>query len=732
MSRNYELLRNLPSPQVPAPARVLRPTYSPQPFETPAPSTEAPITAYLRTVWKTKWTVLAFALTVSGLVGIASMLMKPTYDGVARIAIYKENQGLLDLKQGNVGSTEDPDYTVTLDTQAKIMESEQLAIRVIQEMGLAQNPEFVSRKGQGEGYRAALEKFHNSLRVLKVPHTRLLEIRFSSSNPKLAADVANTLANTYIDHTFEVRYEATMQASKRLSDELTSLQEATNRADSKLIEYQRTHRMVGADALIETRLADLNKDLTAVEVEKTQKEAEYNLARTHDADRVSHVEANSLLDRLRDRESQLSTEHAKMTSVMGDANPQVVEIKNQLTDVRQTISSELERMKHRVTNNYLTIVNRETWLRQALEKQKEEASQHNQDAIEYNNLKREADTNRQLYTDLLQKLKEAQVAAGLRSDNIRVEGVATVPQKPAKPDLPFNLGMALFGGLVGGIILTLIRDNFNDSVRNAEQAENITGVPALVAIPNAAVLPGSSAKAGSSWKIGGQHISSAPIIKLEPPMIESYRALRTLALLHFSGRSPGVILVTSSLPSEGKTTTAVNTAIAFSQHGRRVLLVDADMRNSSVHKAWGFDAAAAGLSTVLFGNDRIEEVLLRAPKYDNLFILPAGPPPGDPSELLSSVAMKDLISAVRNQFDFVIVDAPPVLGVTDSLVLAGLVDAVLVVVKEMSTPKQALARTRELLLKAKAAEVGVVLNDVEHANLSGYYNSPYYSRYRSG
>jgi capsular exopolysaccharide synthesis family protein len=685
--------------------------------------------AYIRAAWNRKWTALGFAFAVTALVAAVSFAMKPTYEGVARIAIYRDNQGLLDLKQGNLASSDESDYTVTLDTQAKIIESDAIASRVIRDMGLDRNSEFVRVIGRQDSNRAAMQKFHNSLRVMKVPHTRLLEIRFASSNPKLAADVANAIADSYINHTFEVRYEATMLSSKRLSDELSSLQEATNRAESKLLEYQRTHRMVGSDELINTRLADLNKDLTAVEVEKTQKQAEYYLARAHAPDRVGRMEPNSLLDRLRDRESQLSIEYAKMTSVMGEANPQVIETMNQLADVRQTISSELKRMEHRVTNDYLAIVSRENWLRQALEQQKEEAAQHNQDAIEYNNLKRDADTNRQLYTDLLQKLKEAQVAAGLRADNIRIEGVATVPLKPSKPDIPFNIGMALCGGLIGGIILSLVLDSFDDSVRNVEQAENISGVPALVVIPKAMDLSEGETIPTMHWKFGRQQSANTSIIKADPPMIESYRALRTLALLHFSDCSPHSLLFTSSLPGEGKTTTAVNTAIAFSQNSARVLLMDADMRNSSVYKAWGIDSSAAGLSTVLTGKDRLEEVLLQAPKHENLFILPAGPPPADPCKLLSGESMKDLLSLVRQGFDYVIVDAPPVLGVTDTLVMAGLVDAVLVVVREMSTPKQALARTRKLLIEAKALEVGVVLNGVEQGTLTNNYYYPYNSKH---
>ncbi len=233
--------------------------------------------------------------------------------------------------------------------------------------------------------------------------------------------------------------------------------------------------MVDADQLIGPRLGDLNKDLTAVEFEKTEKEAKYNLVRSNDPDQVAHIDANSLLERLRTRESELSAEYAKVTSEMGPANPQVIELKDQLDEIHRSIAAELNRMRHRVSNEYLTILKRETWLRQALESQKREANQQSQAAIEYDNLKREADANRQLSADLLQKLKEAEMAAGLHADNVRIEGLATVPTKPSEPNIPFNLAMALFGGLIGGVFLALVRDHLDNTVRSAQDAENISG-----------------------------------------------------------------------------------------------------------------------------------------------------------------------------------------------------------------------------------------------------------------
>ena len=724
MSRNYDILRKAGQEIEESLHRNIQLPPLSETTGLPGRLNEAPITTYIFMVWQRRWTVMGFALLITLIVGIISFATKPTYEGVAEIAIYRENQGLLSVRQDAHDSSEDSDYTVTLDTQAKIIEGGEIANQVIQKLGLDRNPDF-NRNGHrrvNDGRNAIMERFHDSLTVVKVPHTRLLQIRFLSPNPRLAAEVANALAKAYIDHTFKVRYDSTMQASKRLADELADLQKATDDAEARLVAYQRTHGMVGAEQLTGTRLADLNKDLTDVEVERTRKKAEYNLVGSGGPDEVKGVEPNSLLERLRARESEVSTEYAKLTTVMGDANPQVKALKNELDNVRGSIAAELDRMRHRVSNEYRALTARENWLRSALENQKREAARQNEETIEYNDIKGEADNNRRLYADLLHKLKEAEVAAKFGADNVRIEALATVPTKPSKPNTPFNLAMALFGGVIGGVVLAFIRDTFDGSVRNAQQAESISGAPTWAMIPKAIELTGTVSNS-KGLPSRGQYSRAAAIVKPDSPVIESYRALRSLVLLHFSETSPRALLVTSPLSGDGKTTTAINAAMAFAQNGRRVLLIDADFRNPSVHQAWGHTAPTEGLST-LFGNaSRFEKLLLRCPGRDNLFILPAGPAPRDPAALLGGERMRQLIFNLRQQFAYVFIDAPPVLGPSDALVLAAEVDAVLLVVRESSTPQQALARSCALLQKAKARTVAIIVNAVEKRHLSDYYYS---------
>jgi len=727
MSRDFEIAQAGLAATPGTSARLLNGSEQLQPNSIPVK--ESPLAVYLQTLWNRKWMILCVTALGTAAMALFSALQQPVYEGVAQIGIYKDSPGALNVKQEMpAGTTEESDYTVALDTQAKIIEGDGIASEVIANLGLEHNPHFIKKAAtavnsqNGTNYKVALLKFHNSLRVIKVPHTRLLELRFSSTDPKLAADVANALADAYIDHTFDVQRETTIQATKRLSQELATLEEATKQSEAKLVAYQQTHRMVGSTDLVAARLAELNKNLTEVETQKTQKEAEYRLIMAaKQPDIVQTVQPNGLLEQLRNRESQLSTEYAKLSASLGPAHPQLIGVKNQLDDVRASIQNELRRMVRRAENDYGSLNQREAWLRNALAAEEHNSAQQNQDAIEYNNLKRDADSNRQVFTDLQLRLKEAQLAAGLRADNIRIEAPATIPQRPSKPDIPVNLGLGFFASLAIGIGLVLVLEDLDTSIRSAEEAQSISGAMALGVIPNASKL--NRTAVNSSGLIAPAASQCAGLV---PHDAEPYRALRSLLLLSYA--SPRVLLVTSSLPGEGKTTTAINMATTFAQSGRRVLLIDADMRKAAMDKNFPYQE---GLSEVLRGELDAAQVIVRSPNTaEKLFVLTAGTPVSDTTDLLGGSRLQQLLQVVKAQFDHVIIDTPPVLGVTDTLLMTSCSDAVLLVVRQSITPRQALARTRELLARANAINVSVVLNGVTGMNLPGYgYGSSY--RYHS-
>jgi capsular exopolysaccharide synthesis family protein len=387
----------------------------------------------------------------------------------------------------------------------------------------------------------------------------------------------------------------------------------------------------------------------------------------------------------------------------------------------------------KVRDQYLAAVQRERLLTGVFEQQKQEANQLSEAAIEYTSLKRDADTNRSLYQDLLQRLKEASVTAGLRSSNIRVVDVARIPIVPAKPNVPRNIALGFLLGLAGGVGLAFLQESLDTTVANLEQLSTITALPALGTIPLQLAAHGHRKRLSSGVVSNEEQEATGPVTYSRPKSeaAESYRALRTSILLSSFGAPPKVILVTSALPQEGKTTVSTNSAMVLAQKGGRVLLVDADLRRPGVGKALGIKTSA-GLSTVLSGVDKVEDALVPFPQLPNLQILPAGPIPPNPVELLGSSVMKDYIARWRDEYDHIVIDTPPCLSVTDSVVLSVDADRVILVARSGQTPKAALRRASELLVQVNARVMGIVLNAFNMRSADGYYyyyGSKYASRY---
>ena len=394
----------------------------------------------------------------------------------------------------------------------------------------------------------------------------------------------------------------------------------------------------------------------------------------------------------------------------------------------------------------MTSLRREGMLHDALERQKQEANKLNESAIEYNMLKRDSETYRALYEGILEKLKEAGVSAGLKANNFRIVDPARLPTYPVEPNIPRNLGFALLLGLATGVGMAFLKEGLDNTIRTTEQAQNISGLPSLGMIP----LSSKSTQDGPNAKRLTIASSKEPVelvtqARPQSQMAESYRALRTSLLLSNIGAPPKVIMVTSALPQEGKTTTSINVAVVLAQalarKGGSVLLIDADLRRPSIHKHLGMGQQSAstseerlrGLSDVLTGNTTPEQAIPRTailPTVTNLFVLPAGSQPPYPAELLASPKMREVLAELREVYDHIVVDTPPTLIATDAVVLSTRADAVVLVIRSEQTKKHDLRRARDLLAQVNANVVGVLLNAVDLTS-SDYYYSEYRNKYSS-
>jgi capsular exopolysaccharide synthesis family protein len=628
----------------------------------------------------------------------------------------------------------------------------------VKELGLDRRPEFGGKTAalpssldlapdplQADAGRTSglLSSFRGNLKVTLSPNSHIIKVSFRSPDKDLTANVVNTLMSTYTENNFKSRFDSTMQASDWLSKQLVDLQMKVETSQEKLVRYQKEHEILGIDEkqnITTAKLDELNKALTAAESERMDKESVYRLVQAGDADTIASAagaldaagagnQSGGLLESLRTKEADLKIQAAELSTQFGPSYPKLAQLENQLKEIDAQLLAETKKVGGKIRGQYMAALQRENMLHDALEKQKQEANKLNESAIEYSLLKRDLDTNRQLYEGLLEKLKEAGVSAGLRSNNFRIVDVARVPTAPVEPNIPRNLAFAFMLGLTSGVGLAFLLEGLDSTVRTTEQAQMISGLPPLGMIP----LGSRTAREGANPKrlviaTSKEAVELITQVRPQSQMAESYRALRTSLLLSNLGAPPKVIMVTSALPQEGKTTTSINCAVVLAQKGIRVLLIDADLRRPSIHKTLGM-GPRSGLSNVLTGSATLQQAITRSPTLPNLDVLPAGTPPPNPAELLASSNMRDVLQELRGQYDHIVVDTPPTLSVTDAVVLSPRADAIVLVIRSGQTTKQALRRSRDILMQVNAKVSGVLLNAVDLSSPDYYYYYEYQGKY---
>jgi capsular exopolysaccharide synthesis family protein len=698
---------------------------------------DAPEERFAASLWRIirsrKRTVAAFTLVVVVIVVTASLLMKPQYEAVGQVVFHRENDsGVLGFKGVDASLVEDPEDRAAIDTQIGILETDALAMLVINDLHLDKNPKFAGRAGQSGNEDRLVESFHKNLKISKVKGTRLIEIRFRSTDPKLAADAVNQLASAYLDQYYKSQIQASTQISDFLASQLKELQAKVEESRQKLIDYQKENGIFGLDEkqnIVTAKLDDLNRELTAAEGDRVQKEVNYRLARSGQPELIAKLEPDNLVTKLRGQQADLENQMAQASVQLGAAHPKIVELSKQIAQARQSVEAEIRRVAEQITYGYKSALGREQMLRHALEAQKQTADKLNANVIQSDILKHEFETNRKLYEDLLQKQKEVSISASLKSSNIWIVDPARPPRLPAEPNIPRNLALSLLFGMFGGVLVAFGLTKMNEKIISLEQAEIVSPLPSLGVVP----LLGPKNKNGASAQLNDVYGSVKPelVSSLRPMSLaaESYKAIVTSILLSHRAH-PAVILVTSALPGEGKTTVSTNLAIALARLRRRVLLVDTDLRRPSVHRAMRL-SAITGLGALLRKPAALDEVVVSCPDVPNLFVLPAGPINlSEDTELLVS-SFKDLVDRWRIQFDHIIIDTPPVLAMTDAVRMSVEADSVILVIRSGQIAKKEFLRAQDLLLKVNARLTGFVLNGTELDSSEFHYFYGYYGRDQS-
>ncbi len=701
---------------------------------------------------------LTFLLTLVTVVTIATFKMKPVYVATAQVEVDRETSNLLPFQSSSVDyGYYDPDSYI--ETQAKVLESDTLALQTIKSLQLWKYPEFrssqrtiaeldgISSSSQPGPNQAPLSRpailsaFLGRLSVSRIPNSDLLKVSFESEDPRLAALVVNAHVQNFSEYQTQSRYDSAQRASQWLEDQLATQQAKMQQSEDARIAYEKQNQIwtvsEGQD-LATQKLADLNTRLTAAQAERMKDEASYTMIKNGQVADSQAVQQNTVVQDLHSQQAHLQDQYAAALSKYGPNYPTVQHLQAQLDSVASSLKKEEEIVAQEITTEYETARKNEEFLQAAVNAQKSQASEQAQKMVQYNILKREADTNTQMYQSLLQKLKEASLSAGLRSSNVRIVDAAMIPPSPASPQKARDIGLAFIVGLVGGIGLAFFREYLDNTVKTPDDIETLTHLPSLAIVPS---LPGSTYIRPTSRMLKGADAQAArengkrvALIAHEQPqsqIAEAFRALRTSLLLSRADQPPQVILVTSALPKEGKTTAAVNLAMTLAQLGDRTLLIDSDLRKPGIGKLLGTNGGpSTGLSSYLAGACDLPGCTHSWPGAPELSVIPSGPIPPNPAELLSSQRLVDAIEALRQQYKFIVVDSPPIMLATDAVIVSTWSDGVLIVARSGETPKGAFSRAHELLGGVKCRLLGVILNAVNTAAPEYYYRYyPYYGDY---
>ena len=652
--------------------------------------------------------------------------MPKKFAAESRVMVNADGVSPLDVSE--MPDRADTEYAVSLATHADVLESDTLALQVIHQLSLEEIEKqhthslFANATEAGFPLEAAperrsqmLRRFHRNLAVHVIGGTRLISVNYLDRDPALAAAVVNALVNDYLQQYFQTRYVATRQASDWLSGQLTELKNDVEVSQQRLVEYQKQTGLLGeseTNNIVMSKLEEINRQVSAAEANRIIKEAVWKLAKSGDPELISSVAGSSfvqgvsapanstqlgLLPSLRAQEAQLKADIAQTAMRVGPNFPKLVQMRGQLAELQASIAAEVEKISARAENDYLAAKTAEEMERSLLERQKQEANKLNSSAIEYGILKREVDARRDLYQSMQAKLTQATVLAGLRSSNIVVVDPARTAAKPSTPSYLLNLGLGMGVGLLGGIGLALIHDGADRKLHSPADLKRHTGLGTLGVLPD--------------LNRPGANVAE-----------ERIRALRTSLLLSNSPQ-PKVLLVTSALPNEGKTTVSSMLAQSFAEHYERVLLVDADLRKPSVRVDFESGVTERGLSDLLAGlSGETSEASERG-----LQVICAGDEVSRPAALLGSSRMKTLLEAWSESFDLVVLDTPPVLAFTDAVILSQYADAVLLVVRAHSTSSDSVQRALEALHPAHAPLIAPVLNGMNFhsAAYSQYYGHRY-------
>jgi succinoglycan biosynthesis transport protein ExoP len=715
-------------------------------------------THYLLVIWRQRWKIIAFVATCLLATYLISARLTPIYEATAKIDVDRHiNQTVVGPEQSPVSSGDDVE--AFLATQREIILSDAVVRPVAERYNLLQLESQLDRLG-GENIRRKLGApiTLKYLDVTRPLNTYLLDINYRSPDPKLAADVANAVANSFVQHNFDIKMRNSGYLSVYVQKQLEDLKAKMERSSEALAAFEKEMNVINPEektSIIADRIKQLNTEFTQAQADRAHKEAALNSVQNGSvAAQMNSTQADEL-NKLQDRLNQANTNLADKASIYGANNKEYQKAANAVAELQRQFEEARKNVSARVDSDYQQSRTKEALLSKELLAAKAEYDKLNGHSFEYQQLKSSAENDKSVYNEMEKRVEETGINANFQNNSIRISDFARPPDAPVFPRTRLNLLLAFIGSLVLAICTAILADVMDNTIRDPEQVARALDTSVLGTLPTVKEMrrlihPGAGPNSleappdlldeeltlghgiirykkeeaenkkkkmrGASPNAGYEGISSYE---------EAIRTLRHSILLPDLDRSVKSLLITSATPGEGKSTAIIHLAIAHAEQGKRTLIIDADLRRPSIHKKLNLNGSL-GLSNVLLGEFRWKETIVKNEQWPDLDVVPSGTASRRASDLVGSMMM-DILDEASKEYDLILVDAPPLLGFAEAMQVAKSVDGVVVMARAGQTSRRAVATVLATLKRLRANVIGLVLNEVDKSSTNDYY---YYSDYR--
>jgi capsular exopolysaccharide synthesis family protein len=685
---------------------------------------------YLKVIYKRKYTVYTFFAVVFIVVLIGTLSSTPVYKASTKVLIEKVEPYNLSMMYPYY-MPYDPEF---YETQYQLIKSKSVAREVIKMLSLENtyNTYFKNGgklfSGEQESSKADIlaDIISSGIAVTSLKNSKIVNISFMSTNPDFAEVVANTVAKAYIEEILDMKMSSSRYSLEWMTKKAEEEKEKLEKSERTLQEYMKANDIVTLQdkiAITPEKLMEFNAQLIKAETKRKELEALYNKvtnisSKPKDAETIPVIASDPTIQALRTQSLKAEQNIEELSKKYGRKHPAMIRAEEELRVLEQKREEEIRRVIKSIKNEYELAKSNEANLRRMLADSKAEALDLNEKFIKYGVLTREVETNRQLYDALIKRIKEQSVTEEIQTVNVWVVEKAEKPEYPVKPRKTLNIILGIIVGLFGGIGMAFFIEYLDNTIKSPEDVEAKLGIPVLGTIP--------------LLESKGDNITETILNESQSIYAESYKTLRTAIMLSSSVKPPQNLLITSMGPEEGKTATSVNLAITIARTGYSVLLVDSDLRKPRIHIIFGLNNLS-GLSTFLAGATPDINTVFKRP-LTNLTVIPSGPIPPNPSELLGSNRMKELIEILNKKFDIIVWDSPPLMTVADGIILSKILDGTIIVIKAGKTTYDLINRGLKYLKGRRKTDVetnvlGIVINAFDIKKGDTYYK--YYSSHPS-